>query len=74
MDFAKLATNPDAGSTDWNNRPVVADDLGEFDISPGDKGVVVAAFDCPVGEKVTYQMKSVGEMALDWFQDYGEPP
>lgn len=72
IDFAKLSS-PVSSSTNANNLPSVAQDLGDITVSPGNS-YVVSTFSCPAGETVAYEMKNAGSTDLNFFQDYNPSP
>ncbi|KAL9083101.1 MAG: hypothetical protein Q9159_005975 [Coniocarpon cinnabarinum] len=71
IDFGMLAAVANQG-TSFSNMPAMKQDFGVKTVSPGNS-YVVASFACPQGQAVGFEMKSVGETALEWFEDYNAP-
>lgn len=59
--------------TTWNKQPEKVADLASVDVMPGGSWTV-ETFDCPAGQRISYEMCSGGDFALDYFQDYNPSP
>ncbi|EFW15093.1 hypothetical protein D8B26_004557 [Coccidioides posadasii str. Silveira] len=70
--FGKLETPAQVTST-FNNAPPVREDYGSFAMQPGN-AYSIANFQCPMGEKIAFQMSNAGSTVLSYFQNYGDPP
>lgn len=71
IDFASLKSVA-TSSTDYNNQPAVASDLGTFTVAPGNS-YLISTFSCPSGQAVAYEMSSA-TTSLTYFQDYNPSP
>ena len=71
LGFAQLAKNVAQGTT-WNSKGSVQQDFGVKHAPPG-SATVVATFECPAGEAMSYQVSSSEGTSLKYFQDYNPP-
>ncbi|EEP77666.1 predicted protein [Uncinocarpus reesii 1704] len=69
--FARLDT-PATTSTTFNTAPKVRESYGEFTMQPGNT-YSIANFQCPMGEKIGFQVSNAGSTVLNYFQNYGNP-
>lgn len=68
----KLKGNADQQTT-WNNQPAKDGQGATFGVMPG--GAWTAdTFDCPAGQRISYEMCSSGDFSLEYFQDYNPSP
>lgn len=72
VDFEQLSS-PATQSTNWDNAPGVEKDLGEFTLSEG-SSTLIEGFACPAGQTVAFEMSTVGDTYLYYFQDWNPSP
>lgn len=70
--FSKLSSPADQMTT-YANQPSKAGDLGSMSIAPGNS-YTIASGDCAAGQRISYEMCSSGDYALNYFQDYNPSP
>ncbi len=60
-------------TTSWNSRPPTGVEYGVTEVFPG-QNYTVAMERCASGQRVGYQVSSVGGVFLDFFQSVGGSP
>jgi hypothetical protein len=70
--FSKLSKAADEKTT-YANMPSKEAELAKLTVAPGNS-YVIASGDCAAGQKISYEMCSGGDFALDYFQDYNPSP
>lgn len=68
LDVSSLKSQASQGTT-FANKPAVASDLGQINVTPG-HAYTVASGPCAAGTTLSYEVSSVHGYALEWFQDY----
>jgi hypothetical protein len=70
--FSKLSKAADE-NTSYANKPSKESELAKLTVAPGNS-YLIASGDCAAGQKISYEMCSGGDFALDYFQDYNPSP
>lgn len=72
VSFSRLSGTA-SQSTTYNNKPGVKESYGTTRVAPGNS-YLVATFDCPAGEAISFEIDAVGDTCLNYFQDYNPSP
>jgi hypothetical protein len=72
LDFA-LLNGHIANSVTYETKPDIAMDYGTIDIVPGNN-YAIANFECQTGQRITYEVSSVNNLTLQYFQSSGDSP
>ncbi|TVY32638.1 hypothetical protein LSUB1_G008678, partial [Lachnellula subtilissima] len=79
IDFEQLSRSGSSSGvtteTTWDNAPSVEADLGSFDVQEG-SSTLIESFACGdfAGGSVAFEMKAVGDVYLEFFQDWNPSP
>ncbi|KAI9784918.1 MAG: hypothetical protein M1816_000554 [Peltula sp. TS41687] len=72
IDVKELSGNA-LDTTTFDNMPEVETDFGVTTVAPGNE-YPIHSFDCPAGERITFELSTVGDTELDFFQDSNPEP
>lgn len=72
IEFEQLSSAATFATT-YDNAPWVESVLGDFTISEG-SSTLISSFSCPAGETLTYELKSLQDTYLYYFQDWNPSP
>lgn len=72
LDFTRLQS-PATEQTTYNTIPAFAKDIGSVASLQAGNSYVIVSGPCYAGQRIAYQVSVIGNLDLDFFQDFGEP-